>query len=133
MYLLTTTIYTIKCHYTVSHYNCIIISFDPCVLINDKWGLVTPVYWHYDVMFILCTLALMTLNKALLKVLQIFFDNFLSDFRGQEVTCNRQTCSVDYNNEILQFNISALYKLQLTWMTMFVCSHSQIHTHNMNC
>ncbi|XP_026221877.1 phosphatidylinositol 4-phosphate 3-kinase C2 domain-containing subunit gamma [Anabas testudineus] len=66
-----------------------------------------------------CESALMMLNEALLKVLQMFFDNFLSDFRGQELTRKLETCLIDYNNDILQFNISALYNLQVTWITLY--------------
>lgn len=73
------------------------------------------------------------LNGALLKVLQIFFDNFMSDFRSQVTTCNLQTRLVDDNNDILQFSISALYKLQLSWITMYVCSYSLIHTQMFWC
>ncbi|XP_042268176.1 phosphatidylinositol 4-phosphate 3-kinase C2 domain-containing subunit gamma [Thunnus maccoyii] len=68
-----------------------------------------------------CETAMIMLNKALLKLLQIYFDNFHSDFRGQEVISNLQTCNVEINQEILQFNIAALYKLQSTWMTTYEC------------
>ncbi|KAK2842453.1 hypothetical protein Q5P01_012653 [Channa striata] len=66
-----------------------------------------------------CESALIMLNGVLLKVLQIYSDNFQSDFRGQEVTGNLQTRLIDDNPEILQFNISALYKLQFTWMSTY--------------
>ncbi|XP_053175842.1 phosphatidylinositol 3-kinase C2 domain-containing subunit gamma [Scomber japonicus] len=68
-----------------------------------------------------CEKAMIMLNKALLKVLQIYFDNFQSDFRGQEVISNPQISDVVFNNEILQFNIATLYKLQSTWMTTYEC------------
>ncbi|XP_038562729.1 phosphatidylinositol 4-phosphate 3-kinase C2 domain-containing subunit gamma isoform X1 [Micropterus salmoides] len=68
-----------------------------------------------------CETALMMLHRAILKVLQMFFDNFQSDFRGQEVTSNLQTNDVEKNTEILQFNISALYQLPPSWMTNFEC------------
>ncbi len=71
-------------------------------------------------MFILCILAIIMLHGALLKVLQIFFDNFQSDFRGQEVTGNPQFPDVEENTEILQFNVAALYQLQPTWITKYV-------------
>lgn len=82
-------------------------------------------------MFFLCILALMMLHRAILKVLQMFFDNFQSDFRGQEVTSNLQTNDVEKNTEILQFNISALYQLPPSWMTKYVCiyKHTLILKH----
>ncbi|XP_070763460.1 phosphatidylinositol 3-kinase C2 domain-containing subunit gamma [Enoplosus armatus] len=66
-----------------------------------------------------CETAMIMLHGALLKVLQIYFDNFQSDFRGQEVTSSLQSQDVEDNAEILQFNIAALYQLQLTWMTNY--------------
>ncbi|XP_067358027.1 phosphatidylinositol 3-kinase C2 domain-containing subunit gamma isoform X2 [Channa argus] len=66
-----------------------------------------------------CESALIMLNRELLKVLQIYSDNFQSDFRAQEVACNLQTRLIDDNQEILQFNISALYKLQFTWVSIY--------------
>lgn len=82
-------------------------------------------------MLILCVLAMIMLHGALLKVLQIFFDNFQSDFRGQEVTGNPQTHDAEENTEIFQFNIAALYQLQLPWMTKYVriYSRTQARTH----
>lgn len=56
------------------------------------------------------------LHKELQKLLQVFFDNFHSDFRGQEFTGKLQTLDVESNAEILQFNIAALYKLQPAWI-----------------
>ncbi|XP_074488623.1 phosphatidylinositol 3-kinase C2 domain-containing subunit gamma [Sebastes fasciatus] len=66
-----------------------------------------------------CESAMLMLNKALLKVLQIFYANFQSDFRGQEVTRDLQVLDVENNSEILQFNISALYQLPLDWMNNY--------------
>ncbi|XP_018521847.1 phosphatidylinositol 3-kinase C2 domain-containing subunit gamma isoform X3 [Lates calcarifer] len=63
--------------------------------------------------------AMVMLHRALLKVLQIFFDNFQSDFRGQEVPRNLQTHDVEDNTEICQFNISALYQLELIWLNTY--------------
>lgn len=77
-------------------------------------------------MFLLCLLAMIMLHKALLKVMQIFFDNFQSDFRGPEVTSNLQTCDVEHNSEILQFNIAALYQLQPSWMSTYVHTHTSV-------
>ncbi|XP_033491268.1 phosphatidylinositol 3-kinase C2 domain-containing subunit gamma [Epinephelus lanceolatus] len=68
-----------------------------------------------------CESAMIMLHKALLKVLQIFFDNFHSDFRAQDVTSNPQILDVEDNSEIIQFNISALYQLQPTWLTNYEC------------
>ncbi|KAF0040704.1 hypothetical protein F2P81_006602 [Scophthalmus maximus] len=63
--------------------------------------------------------AVIMLRGALLKVLQTFFDNFQSGFRGQEVAANLQTRDVEYNNEICQFNTAALYKLPLAWLDTY--------------
>lgn len=71
-------------------------------------------------MFVLCIVAMLMLHGAVLKMLQIFFDNFQSDFRGEEVPRNLQVHDVEENVEIFQFNIAALYQLQLTWMTKYV-------------
>ncbi|XP_054475928.1 phosphatidylinositol 3-kinase C2 domain-containing subunit gamma [Anoplopoma fimbria] len=68
-----------------------------------------------------CETAMIMLHRALLKVLQIFFDNFQSDFRGQELTSNLQIFDIEANTEILQFNISALYQLQPTWTANYEC------------
>lgn len=71
---------------------------------------------------------MLMLHRALLKVLQIFFDNFQSDFRGQELTSNVQILDVDDNTEILQFEVSALYQLQPTWLNKYVCIYSRTQT-----
>ncbi|KAG7521545.1 phosphatidylinositol 4-phosphate 3-kinase C2 domain-containing subunit gamma [Solea senegalensis] len=65
--------------------------------------------------------AVIMLHNALLRVLQIFFDNFQSDFRALENPSNLQTLDVDDNNEICQFNIVALYKLDSTWLNIYEC------------
>lgn len=69
------------------------------------------------------------LHKALLKVLRIFFDNFQSNFRGQEATSKPQTNDVEENTEIFRFHIAALYQLQVTWLNKYVCIYSYTHTH----
>lgn len=73
------------------------------------------------------------LHKALLKVLRIFFDNFQSNFRGQEATSKPQTNDVEENTEIFRFHIAALYQLQVTWLNKYVCIYSyrqtDRHTH----
>ncbi|KAM9352333.1 phosphatidylinositol 3-kinase C2 domain-containing subunit gamma [Symphorus nematophorus] len=68
-----------------------------------------------------CETAMLMLHSALLKVLEIFFDNFHSNFRGQEVTGKPQTLDVEGNTEIFQFNIAALYQLHSPWMTNYEC------------
>lgn len=78
-------------------------------------------------------LAMVMLHRALLKVLQIFFDNFQSDFRGQEVPRNLQTHDVEDNTEICQFNISALYQLELIWLNTYVCICGRIKTYAFLC
>ncbi|XP_036963200.1 phosphatidylinositol 4-phosphate 3-kinase C2 domain-containing subunit gamma [Acanthopagrus latus] len=68
-----------------------------------------------------CETAMILLHKELQKLLQVFFDNFHSDFRGQEFTGKLQTLDVESNAEILQFNIAALYKLQPAWIMNYEC------------
>lgn len=68
-----------------------------------------------------CEAAVIMLHGAVLKVLQIFFDNFHSDFRGQEVTGMPQILDVEKNSEIFQFNIAAFYQLQLPWLSNYEC------------
>ena len=76
-------------------------------------------------MFIVCVPAMVMLHGALLKVLQIFFDNFSSDVRSQDVFSIPQTCDVADNSEIFQFTIAAFYQLQLAWMNKYVCVYSR--------
>nr|XP_057931600.1 phosphatidylinositol 3-kinase C2 domain-containing subunit gamma isoform X2 [Doryrhamphus excisus]XP_057931601.1 phosphatidylinositol 3-kinase C2 domain-containing subunit gamma isoform X2 [Doryrhamphus excisus]XP_057931602.1 phosphatidylinositol 3-kinase C2 domain-containing subunit gamma isoform X2 [Doryrhamphus excisus] len=66
-----------------------------------------------------CESALKALHKALIAVMQIFFDNIPSNFRPEVVTDNTPTRDVENNKAILQFNMTALYKLQPTWMTIY--------------
>lgn len=68
-----------------------------------------------------CETAMIMLHQSLMKVLQIFFDSFHSDFRCVRLTKNPKTLDVEYNTEILQFNIAALYQLQFTWLTNYDC------------
>ncbi|XP_033823985.1 phosphatidylinositol 3-kinase C2 domain-containing subunit gamma isoform X1 [Periophthalmus magnuspinnatus] len=63
-----------------------------------------------------CETAILMLHKALQRVLQVFFDNFQSDFRGLGVEYNLQCCDIEQTNDILQFNVAALYRLQSAWM-----------------
>ncbi|CAL1594964.1 unnamed protein product [Knipowitschia caucasica] len=64
-----------------------------------------------------CETAILTLHKAVEKLLHIFFDNFQSDFRPLGVKNNPPICDIEEANDILQFNVAALYKLQPAWMS----------------
>ncbi|XP_028305921.1 phosphatidylinositol 4-phosphate 3-kinase C2 domain-containing subunit gamma isoform X2 [Gouania willdenowi] len=66
-----------------------------------------------------CEAAVTMLHGALLKLLQIYFDNFQSDFRGQNVSGSPHVRDVDHNTEFFQFSITALYRLQATWVNMY--------------
>ncbi|XP_072291051.1 phosphatidylinositol 3-kinase C2 domain-containing subunit gamma [Eucyclogobius newberryi] len=64
-----------------------------------------------------CESAIIMLHKAIQRLLQMFFDNFQSDFRGLDVNYNDKSCDIEKNNNILQFNVAALYRLQKAWMS----------------
>ncbi|KAM3610103.1 uncharacterized protein V6R79_025411 [Siganus canaliculatus] len=66
-----------------------------------------------------CETAMIMLHGALLKVLQIFFDNFQSDFRGQVISSRLPSQDVENHTVIFQFNIFALYQLPLSWITNY--------------
>ncbi|XP_030588255.1 phosphatidylinositol 4-phosphate 3-kinase C2 domain-containing subunit gamma isoform X2 [Archocentrus centrarchus] len=66
-----------------------------------------------------CENAMLMLHLALQKVLQIFFDNFQSDFRAQKATCNSQINDADHNCHILQFKVASLYKLYPIWVNTY--------------
>lgn len=70
------------------------------------------------------------LHGALLKVLQILFDNFQSDYRVQELTGTMETRDVEENTDIFQFNISSLYQLQAAWTNKYECASSSEHKSN---
>lgn len=78
-----------------------------------------------NLMFTLGLLAMMMLHGALLNVLQIFFDNFQKEFRVQEIISKPGARDVDENTGIFEFDISALYQLQPTWISRWVAgAHS---------
>lgn len=82
-------------------------------------------------LFCFCVPAMVMLNGALLKVLQIYFNNFQSDFSSQRLMGKPQTYDVEANQDILQFTIASMYKLNMSWMKYV---HSQtskpfIHAH----
>ncbi|XP_029909790.1 phosphatidylinositol 4-phosphate 3-kinase C2 domain-containing subunit gamma isoform X2 [Myripristis murdjan] len=83
-----------------------------------KLNRVNPIPLSHDEMSE-CETAMYLLHHALIKMLQIFFDNFQSDFRAQEVLHSPQTCDVDNNSDIFQFTIAALYKLPPSWLNSF--------------
>lgn len=74
-------------------------------------------------MFIICAPAMLILHEALQKLLQVFFENFQSDFSAPKVTSSLQICDVDHNRDILQLKVAALYKLQPIWVDMYVCGY----------
>ncbi|XP_061630841.1 phosphatidylinositol 3-kinase C2 domain-containing subunit gamma isoform X2 [Phyllopteryx taeniolatus] len=65
--------------------------------------------------------AMQVLHESLLKVMQSFFENFLSNFRTQDVSSKPPTRDVEQNSELLQFNVAALYKLLPSWVTTYDC------------
>lgn len=71
-------------------------------------------------MFIICALAMLMLHGALQKLLQVFFENFQSDFSAPKVTSSLQICDVDHNRDILQLKVAALYKLHPVWVDTYV-------------
>ncbi|XP_064878364.1 phosphatidylinositol 3-kinase C2 domain-containing subunit gamma [Oncorhynchus nerka] len=66
-----------------------------------------------------CETSMMMLHQALGKLLHVFFDNFSSDFRGQDVYHSPPVCDVDHSSDILQLNVAALYRLQPNWLNSF--------------
>ncbi|KAM6936977.1 phosphatidylinositol 3-kinase C2 domain-containing subunit gamma [Xenentodon cancila] len=92
-----------------------------CQELEDAIGVLnrlTPQILSYDLMSE-CEAAMTMLHGALMKVLQIYFDNFQSDFKVQRTIGIPQTCDADKNFDILKFNIAAFYKLQPTWITTY--------------
>ena len=68
------------------------------------------------------------LHGALLKVLQIYSDNFQSDFKVQKIIGSPEIHDVDNNHDILQFNIATVYRLQPAWITTYVYICSLIYS-----
>ncbi|XP_041651242.1 phosphatidylinositol 4-phosphate 3-kinase C2 domain-containing subunit gamma isoform X2 [Cheilinus undulatus] len=109
----------VGCVRTISNLLCGI----SCPELEDAIGAlnrVKPMLLSHDEMTD-CEIAMVMLHQSLLKVLQIFFDNFHTDFRCLRGNCNPKTLDVEYNTEIFQFSIAALYQLQFAWMTNFEC------------
>lgn len=63
--------------------------------------------------------AMRVLHESLLKVMQSFFANFLSNFRTLDIASKPQTRDVEDNGELLRFNVAALYKLQPSWLATY--------------
>ncbi|XP_061772660.1 phosphatidylinositol 3-kinase C2 domain-containing subunit gamma-like isoform X1 [Nerophis ophidion] len=68
-----------------------------------------------------CERAMKALRSALIAVMQSFLENILSNFRPEEVPKTPPTRDVENNSALLQFNVTALYKLQPSWMTIYDC------------
>nr|XP_040019547.1 phosphatidylinositol 4-phosphate 3-kinase C2 domain-containing subunit gamma isoform X2 [Gasterosteus aculeatus aculeatus] len=94
-----------------------------CQQLEDAIGSlnrINPIPLSHDEIF-QCETAMIVLHKELLRLLQVFFNNFQSDVRCQEETNSMQILDVEDNSEILQFNICALYQLQSTWLMNYEC------------
>ncbi|XP_019712782.1 phosphatidylinositol 4-phosphate 3-kinase C2 domain-containing subunit gamma isoform X1 [Hippocampus comes] len=81
---------------------------------------VNPIPLSYEEMSE-CESAMRVLHESLLKVMQSFFANFLSNFRTLDIASKPQTRDVEDNGELLRFNVAALYKLQPSWLATFDC------------
>lgn len=104
--------------YKQDNYDIIFFLLNPFFV----WGFLCPKKTA-SLMSSLClwTPAVIMLHNALLKVLHIFFKNFPTDFRAPEVARVLPVCDVDLCQEICQFNIAALYKLDRSWLNVWVC------------
>lgn len=60
------------------------------------------------------------LHQALVKLLCMFFDNFNSDVRIQEICPSPPAADVNQQMDILQVDLVALYKLQISWLNRYV-------------
>ncbi|XP_068169428.1 phosphatidylinositol 3-kinase C2 domain-containing subunit gamma [Antennarius striatus] len=63
--------------------------------------------------------GMVLLHSALHKVMQIFFDNFQSDYKCEERTGKAVTRDVEDNVEIFQFQATSLYNLEFMWMNSY--------------
>lgn len=68
--------------------------------------------------------VVLRLDHALSRLLHIFFSNFDSDYRSEQPFRSPQPLSADVanNNEILQLDLAALYKLEPSWIARYVGS-----------
>ncbi|XP_028843563.1 phosphatidylinositol 4-phosphate 3-kinase C2 domain-containing subunit gamma-like isoform X2 [Denticeps clupeoides] len=63
--------------------------------------------------------AIVILHQALEKLLQIFFDNFNSEFRVQSTNPSPPIMDVEQNTDTLSLNLASLYRLEQCWVTSF--------------
>ncbi|KAJ8269111.1 hypothetical protein COCON_G00117180 [Conger conger] len=66
-----------------------------------------------------CQTAVVILHQALVKLLHMFFDNFNSDMQIQDICQSAPSYDMNQNDDILQVDLVALNKLQISWLNRF--------------
>ncbi|KAJ8261872.1 hypothetical protein GJAV_G00159420 [Gymnothorax javanicus] len=68
-----------------------------------------------------CETAMVILHQAIRKLLHVFFENFNSDGKIQNIPLSPPIADASQNIDILQVDLVALYKLQISWRNSFDC------------